>query len=262
MYIQNQQSIKTAARATSRTSYNADPDKKRAASHASYIAELDKRPSSPPPMRMQAKVFLMLTGVQIETYTTHILKHIPFQYHLPHTFTPTHLLPSPKKLPKTSYRKSTLPKSAKTSHVGMDFHQKTLPQKPMKQATMHVHRNACTDYPHITAQCIYCIATIPTSFQPHPSLFAPHPHTQLHTQYFLQHTPPSTIITIKYPPLHPYPQPLHSYFTKHSTPHYNPKPSQECYLLPSICISLHKSHIHKHKPNRAIPHINHHTQQS
>ena len=83
----------------------------------------------------------------------------------------------------------------------MDFHQKTLPQKPMKQATMHVHRNACTDYPHITAQCIYCVATIPTSFQPHPPLSAPHPHTQLHTQYFLQHTPPSTIITIIY---HPY----------------------------------------------------------
>ena len=83
----------------------------------------------------------------------------------------------------------------------MDFHQKTLPQKPMKQATMHVHRNACTDYPHITAQCIYCVATIPISFQPHPPLSAPHSHTQLHTQYFLQHTPPSTIITIIY---HPY----------------------------------------------------------
>ena len=46
---------------------------------------------------MQAKAFLMLTGVQIETYTTHILKHIPFQYHLLHTFTHTHLLPLPKK---------------------------------------------------------------------------------------------------------------------------------------------------------------------
>ena len=30
------------------------------------------------------------------------------------------------------------------------------------------HHNACTDYPHITVQCIYRVATVPTSFQPHP----------------------------------------------------------------------------------------------
>ena len=98
-------------------------------------------------MHMLAKAFLMLAGVQIETYTTHILKHIPFQYHLLHTFTPTHLLPLPKKTPKTSYRKSTLPKSAKTSNVGMDFHQKTVPQKPIKQATMHIAMRAQTTHP-------------------------------------------------------------------------------------------------------------------
>ncbi len=37
---------------------------------------------------------------------------------------------------------SSLPKSAKISHVGMHFHQKTLPQKPMKQAAMHTHTPA------------------------------------------------------------------------------------------------------------------------
>ena len=45
----------------------------------------------------------------------------------------------------TSYKKH-LPKSAKTSHVGMDFHQKTLPQKPMKQATMHIAMHAQTTH--------------------------------------------------------------------------------------------------------------------
>ena len=38
----------------------------------------------------------------------------------------------------------------------------------------------------MTAQCIYCVPTIPTSFQPHPPQTVPHPHTHS----------PSTIITI------------------------------------------------------------------
>ena len=66
-------------------------------------------------------------------------------------------------------QKKRFTKSAKTSHVGMHFQQKTLPQKPTKQATMHTHRKVCTDYLHITARCIYRVPTIPTSFQPHPS---------------------------------------------------------------------------------------------
>ena len=45
-----------------------------------------------------------------------------------------------------SYRKSTLPKSAKTSDVGMHFHQKTLPQKPMKQVTMPTAMRAQTTH--------------------------------------------------------------------------------------------------------------------
>ena len=64
----------------------------------------------------------------------------------------------------------------------MHFHQKTLPQKPMKQATMHTTMHAQTT--HIV-QCIYRVATIPTSFQPHPPQSVPCPHTQQHTEYFL-----------------------------------------------------------------------------
>ena len=55
---------------------------------------------------------------------------------------------------------STLPKSAKTSHVGMHFHKKKLPQKPMKQAAMHT-----TTHAHTPAhQSAMRIATIPTCF--------------------------------------------------------------------------------------------------
>ena len=56
MYIQNRQSIKAAARATTCARSSVDPDKKWAASRASYIADLDKRPfpPPPPPMHMQA----------------------------------------------------------------------------------------------------------------------------------------------------------------------------------------------------------------
>ena len=41
----------------------------------------------------------------------------------------------------------------------MHFHHKTLPQKPMKQATVHTGRHVQTT--HITVQCIYRVATIP-----------------------------------------------------------------------------------------------------
>ena len=41
-------------------------------------------------------------------------------------------------------------KSAKTRDVGMYFHQKTLPQKPMKQAIVHTTMHAQTTH---TSQC-------------------------------------------------------------------------------------------------------------
>ena len=56
--------------------------------------------------------------------------------------TPNPFMPSPKKTPQNKLQKKHLPKSAKTSHVGMHFQQKTLPQKPTKQATMHTRRHA------------------------------------------------------------------------------------------------------------------------
>ncbi len=148
MYIQNRQSIKAAARATSCARSSVDLDKKWAASRTSYIADLDKRPHPPPPPPPHAHAGEGLPNADWSTnrnlYYTHPQTHsipIPSTAHI---YTHTHLLPLPKKTPKTSYRKSTLPKSAKTSNVGMDFHQKTFPQKPMKQATMHIAMRAQT----------------------------------------------------------------------------------------------------------------------
>ena len=52
-----------------------------------------------------------------------------------------------------------LSKKCKTSHVGMHLHQKkTLSPKPTKQATNYARRKT-TDYPHITARCIYRVFT-------------------------------------------------------------------------------------------------------
>ena len=47
----------------------------------------------------------------------------------------------------------------------MHFHQNnTFPKT--NETSDNAHHNTCTDYPPITAQCIYRVATIPTSFQP------------------------------------------------------------------------------------------------
>ena len=70
--------------------------------------------------------------------------------------------------PKLSHSvEINLPKSAKTSHVGMHFQQKNTSPKT-NETSNNAHRKACTAYPHITARCIYHVPTIPTSFQPHP----------------------------------------------------------------------------------------------
>ena len=138
------------ARAASLASCSADLDKKRATSHASYIADPDTETF--PPMHMQTKAFLVLTGVQIETYTTCIiLKHIPFQHHpcTTHIYTNTFVTTS-QKTPQNKLQKKHFAKSAKTSYVGMHFHQNTLPQKPMKKATVHTTMHAQTTH---TSQC-------------------------------------------------------------------------------------------------------------
>ena len=88
----------------------------------------------------------------------------------------------------------------------MHFHQKTIPQKPTKQATMHTGRHAQTTH---TSQRNAFTAYLPSlhlSNYTHHTLY--HPHTQ--------HPSPSTIISIlihtfqhiaiQQPPSHPHPQ--------------------------------------------------------
>ena len=58
-----------------------------------------------------------------------------------------------------SYRKSTLPKSVKTSHVGMHLHQKNTSPKT-NVTSNNAQRKACTDYPHITVQCFHSVAIV------------------------------------------------------------------------------------------------------
>ena len=123
-----------------------------------------------------------------------------------------------------SYRKSTLPKSAKTSQVGMHFHQKPLPQKPSKQATMHIAVHAHTTHTSQHNALFYHVhvPTIPTSFQPHPPQCVSHPilnctpNTSFNTQ-------PSTIITIKHDtsfPANRYSYILiHNHYILHKTQH-------------------------------------------
>ena len=100
----------------------------------------------------------------------------------------------------------------------MHFHHKTLPQKPMKQATVHAQTT------HITVQCIYRVATIPTSFQPHP----PNPYRtpystaypMLLNTYNYHHHQPRHLVSIQQ---YPYPQSLHT--SQNITPHTTTNPN-------------------------------------
>ena len=141
----------------------------------------------------------------------------------------------------------------------MHFHQNnTFPKA--NETSDNAHHNTCTDYPPITAQCIYRVATIPTSFQPHPPQYVARPHTQLHTQYLLQHTQLFILITINQDTLSPSNNRpyifIHNHYILHKTQHPTLQPTQTFTgtLLLSKCTSLHKSCIDKHKPSRAIPH--------
>ena len=222
----------------------------------------------------------MPTGVQFEIPTTHnILKHfhsntIHHTHNHLHTFTSTS-----KKHPKTSYRKSTLPKSANKSCRDALQPKNTSPKT--NETSNNVHRNACAYYPHITSQCIYRVATIPTSFQPHPPQSVSCPHTKLHTQYFLQHTQPSIIInqttsppTTTVTPLHPYPQSLlHNCKTQHPAHTTMAKLSQEhctpikMHFAPQIPHSqaqtsraiLHNTTLPPTRSTNVTTHINHYT---
>ena len=150
---------------------------------------------------------------------------------------------SPKKTPQNKLQKKHFPKSAKTSHVGMHFQQKTLPQKPMKQATMHTGRRAQTTH---TSQRDVFTAYLPSL---HLSNHNHTHHKPYHTPTHTQH--PSTHTTIYN---HHHPQPLyhnnhphihiHNDYILHKTqrPTLQPTQTSTATLLPSKPTLLHKSH--------------------
>ena len=133
--------------------------------------------------------------------------------------TPNPFMPSPKKTPQNKLQKKRFPESAKTSHVGMHFQQKTLPQKPRKQVTMHTGRRAQATH---TSQRDAFTAYLPSLHLSNHTHHKPY-HTPIHNT--VQHTPPSTIITIlnrdtiPQLPSHPHPQRLHTSqnITSHAT---------------------------------------------
>ena len=178
-YIQNRQRRKEAARAASRASYKADPEKKRAASRASYKTDPEKKRAAscarykacpgkkraarrakyrlnlpPPASPMRAKAFLMLTGV----HTKPVL-HAPSHQCSTTLHTLSCHLPK-KNTPKQDIEKALYKKCK--NHSCRD----ALPPKnnspKTNETSDNAHWKACTDYPHITAQCIYCVPTIPT----------------------------------------------------------------------------------------------------
>ena len=145
-------------------------------------------------------------------------------------------MPSLKKMAQNKLQKKHFPKSAETSHVGMHYQRKTLPQKPTKQATM---RDAFTAY----------LPSLHLSNHTH--------HKPYHTPIYntLQHTPPSTIITIlnrdTTTTTLTSTSTMITYFTKHNAPRYSqPKSPQQHYYHQNPLCSINPTH--KHKPNRVI----------
>ena len=182
---------------------------------------------------MQAKAFLMLTGVQIETidnrarnvmcsiicrnlyYTQHPQTHSIPTPSTTHIFTYTFVTTS-KKTPQNKLQKSTLPKSAKTSHVEMHFHQKLFPKNQWnkQQCTLQCMCRLPTHHIAMHLPCSYhpyIFPTTPTTIHTTPPYSTAHP---------IQHTQPSTIINqATSPPSNNHPYILiHNHFlTKHNT---------------------------------------------
>ena len=129
-------------------------------------------------------------------------------------------------LPKNtlkSYKKALCQKVLKISHVGMHFHQKTLPQKPMKQATKHIvcihrlprHQSAmhlpCSYHPYIFPTIPTTIRTTPPYSTAYPIL--PSTHTTIHLL-----TQTLTINHITLSPSNSYPYILiHNHYILHKT---------------------------------------------
>ena len=86
-------------------------------------------------------------------------------------------------------QKKHFPKSANTSHVGMHFHQKIIPQKPMKQATMHTGRPAQTT--HTSQADAFIVYLPPYSFPTTPTTNRTTPPYTTHTTILNRHHPQS-----------------------------------------------------------------------
>ena len=130
-----------------------------------------------------------------------------------------------------SYRKSTLPKSTKTSHAGMHFHRKTLPQKPTKQVTMHIAMHAQTTHTSHNMQC----SILPRTCSYHPYIFPTTPTTMYHAP-ILNCTPNTSFNThnhlqsspkIQQVPLYSYTQSIHT--SQNPAPHTTTNPYLHMY---------------------------------
>ena len=102
-----------------------------------------------------------------------------------------------KKMPQNKLQKKHFAKKCKNKTCRDALLPKSTSPKT-NETSDSAHHNACTDYPHI-----YRVATIPTSFQPHPPQSIPRPHTQPHTQYFPQQTTIQVSPSTMTPRLHP-----------------------------------------------------------
>ena len=120
-----------------------------------------------------------------------------------------------QKCPKTSYRKSTLPKSAKNQSC-----RDALPSAPKTNETSNnVHQKACTDYTHHSAMHLPC-SYHPYIFPTTPTQPIPHPYSSAHPIFLnTRHHPQSSPSTMT-PHLHPTTSlsTIITYFTKHNTP--------------------------------------------
>ena len=90
--------------------------------------------------------------------------------------TPNPFMPSPQKNAPKQVTEKALSKKCKNQSCRDALPAKNTSPKT-NETSDNAHRKACTDYPHITARCIYRVPTIPTSFQPHPSQTIPHTRT-------------------------------------------------------------------------------------
>ena len=111
----------------------------------------------------------------------------------------------------------------------------------MKQATMHTAMHLPRSYHP------YIFPTTPITIHTSPILPSSSMQAAIHSHQ------PRQFASIQQPTLHPYPQSLHhkTQHPAHTTMHPNLHRNT---ILPSKRTSLHKTHIHRHRPSRAIPH--------